>query len=104
MEPLARRKISRSALQNHCKKLELKITGLVDKPNLGAEEIKQLKSLRLSYDNQIKKIATADSEVINLLTTENEVQDDMEASLVLEDIFCDFLSKIDEKLSEASSK
>ena len=102
MDPLTRKKISRSALRNHCKKIEGKIDLLLA-GDLPKDGIQQLKSLRLAYEAQLKKVSDADAEVVGLLPTEQEVKDDMEASLVLEDTFYGYLTKIDTKLDDPTS-
>jgi hypothetical protein len=103
MDALTRKKISRTQLRHHCKKIEGKIDLLLDGvfPDDG---LKQLKSLRLSYEAQIKKVTTANDAYVELLTTQAEIEADMEESLVLEDVFYSYLAKIDEKLDEVPSK
>ena len=102
MEPLTRKKISRTALRNHCKKLEVEIETLTkefDEMNLT-----RLRSLRSNYEAQIAKIAKASDEVQNLLTEEQEIMDDMENSMVESDLHFDVLAKIDTCLESAATK
>ena len=87
-------------LRNHCKKVEGQIDGLLaDFPADGATK---LKSLRLNYETQLKKVSDANDDVLALITTEEDLKADMEDSLLLEDVFYGYLTKIEVKLAELS--
>ena len=62
-----------------------------------------MKSLRMNYETQLKKESEANDGVMALIATEEDLKTDMEASLLLEDVFYGYLTKIDVKLAELSS-
>ena len=101
MDALTRKKISRTQLRNHCKKLEGQLDGLLE--NFPADGLKKLKALKANYESQIGKIATANNDIAELLDTQDDLEKDMSDALVLDDIHYEFLAKVDEKLQEKSA-
>ncbi len=97
-----RKKISRTALRNHCKKLEVEIDTLTK--DFAEMNLTRLRSLRSNYEAQIAKIAKASEEVQNLLTEEQEITEDMENSLLECDLHFDVLAKIEACLEGAAKK
>ena len=93
MDELIRRKISRTALRNHCKKLESEINGLLnDKTNDNAEK---LRGLKLNLENQLKRVEKADADVFALIHNEETLADELEKSLLVQDVYFDVLSKLE---------
>ena len=95
MEALTRKNISRTALRRHCKNLESDIKCLLS--DFPADGAVKLKALKLNYENQIKRIDAVSDEIVGMLTTEQDLEADMEECLVLSDIFYSTLALIDEK-------
>ena len=87
-------------LRNHCKKIEGQIDDLL--ANFPADGAAKLKSLRLNYDTQLKKVSDANDAVMGLIDVEEDLKNDMEESLLMEDVFYSYLTKIDAKLDEIS--
>ena len=102
MEPLKRKKIGRTALRNHFKKLEKEVETLLkdfDRSNLA-----KLKSLKTNLENQISKIQKADEEVQSLMTEEKVLIEDIENSMLESDIYFDVLSNINACLENEAKK
>ena len=71
MDPLQRKKISRTMLRKHCKKLEADIDGLISAfPDDGVAKLKTLKS---NYEAQIAKINAVNDEIVNLIQTQRKI-------------------------------
>ena len=102
MDPLTRKKISRTALRKHCKKLEDDVDALL--AAFPADGFVKLKVLKTNYEAQIQKVNTASDDIAALLTTEDELVKDVEEALVLNDVFYTTLVKIDQKLAESDVK
>ena len=100
MEPLQRKKISRTGLRRHCKKLEEDVDQLL--AAFPADGFVKLKVLKTNYEAQIVKVNAASDEISALITTEEELTKDIEETLVLNDVFYTTLVKIDEKLASAA--
>ena len=98
MNALTRAKISRTALRNHCKKLEQKIDTLFQA--FPADGLLQLKALKLNYKTQLHRIEVADAEVTKLLTTNEELEADISETLALSDVFYATLAKMDQRLHD----
>ena len=98
MDALTRKKISRTALRKHCKKLEGDLETILT--TAGDEEEFKLKALKLNYAKQIEKINAVDVEIAELLTTEADLEADISENLVLNDIFFSTLAKIDRRLED----
>ena len=101
MDPLTRKKISRTALRKHCKKLEGDVDALL--AAFPEDGIVKLKVLKTNYEAQIEKVNTASDDIAALILTSEDLETDVEETLVLNDVFYSTLVKIDEKLS-ASTK
>ena len=71
-------------MRKHCKKLEDQLVVLIAQPP--TDVVDKLKALRMNYEAQMTKISSATIEIEGLLTTEQELEIDMEESLTLEDI------------------
>ena len=93
MDELKRKKISRTALRNHCKKLECEINGLLtDKTN---DNVEKLKGLKLNLENQLTRVEKADADVFALIQDEDTLADELEKSLLVQDLYFDVLSKLE---------
>ena len=88
MDALHRKKISRSALRTHCKKIEAKITDLVD--GFAVEKTVELKALKLNYQAQIDKIKAVDEDIMGLMPDETDLMTEMGNSLEENDRFYNF--------------
>ena len=97
MNALTRKKISRTALRNHCKKLEADISSILD--NFPDDGVHKLKVLKVTYEKQIEKINTVSDEISMLIETEQDLTADLEQCLVLNETFYETLERINEKLS-----
>ena len=98
MNDLTRKKISRTQLRNHCKRLEGQLNDVLD--NFPEDGVKKLRALKANYESQVGKIATASSDIAGLITVEADLAADMEAALLEEDLHYEVLAKIDENLQE----
>ena len=101
MDPLTRKKISRTALRKHCKKLEGDVDALL--AAFPEDGIVKLKVLKTNYEAQIEKVNAASDDIAALILTSEDLETDVEETLVLNDVFYSTLVKINEKLS-ASTK
>ena len=99
MDPLVRHKISRTALRNHCKKLEGDIDALLlaFPPN----GIVKLKTLKLAYEGQKVKVDAASEEVAKLIVSEDDLLKDFEDCMQHDEVFYSTISKINEKLGSS---
>ena len=70
LEQLRRKKISRTALRKHCKKIEDDINALLEE--FPADGIIKLKTLKLNYEAQILKINTVSDDIFELIADEND--------------------------------
>ena len=69
MDPLTRKKISRSALRNHAKKLQGDIDALLlNFPDDGA---RRLRTLKTNFEAQVTKINTSCDEIAALIDVED---------------------------------
>ena len=102
MEDKQRKKISRTMLRKHCKKIEESVDALL--ANLPEDGVEKLLALKLNYETQMNKINIANEEVAKLITSEDELEKDLEESLVLEDIFYETLTKINNHLETLKPK
>ena len=93
MDALQRKKIGRSALRNHAKKIQGDINALLDHfPNDG---MRQLEALKQNFVAQLEKIETACTEVAALIDVEADLVKDIEESCVANDVYFETLVKID---------
>ena len=102
MDALTRKKISRTALRKHCKKLESDVDTLL--AAFPADGFVKLKVLKTNYEAQIEKVNAASDDIAGLLTTEDDLVKDVEETLLLNDVFYSTLVKIDQKLAESDTK
>ena len=93
MNDLTRKKLRRSALRNHCKKLEVNIDGLLF--DFSQDKLDDLKALRLNYDTQVKKVLQSDDDISNLVTDDDALSQEMEETLLANDVVYKYLSKIE---------
>ena len=93
MNNLTRKKLSRSALRNHCKNLEVSIDGFLADPN--HDNLHDLNALKLNYDTQVKKILRTENEIANLITEDEALPWEMEDTLVVNDIVYQYISNTD---------
>ena len=99
MDPLKRKKLSRTALRRHCKKLEDDVDQLLAAfPDDG---MAKLRTLRVNYEAQIAKVDAASNEIAGLIDDEAALITDYDECLVLSEVFYKTLGKIDEKLTTA---
>ena len=98
MNDLQRKRISRTALRRHCTKFENDISQLLD--NNTDDTHLDLQALKLNYESQIKRIGVVDEEILNLVTTDEEVEKEISDSLKANDTFYRTLSQIDHALKE----
>ena len=54
MNELSKKKVSRTALHNHCEKIEKRINGLLE--DFRTTDVVTLNGFKMSYENQVKKI------------------------------------------------
>lgn len=101
MNELTRKKISWTAIRKHCKKLEGDIDELF--VNFPADGVTKLKAFKLNYEAQVKRVHDVDEVIANLLTTDAELETELDGTLVLDDIFYGTLAKIDHRLEEISN-
>ena len=87
-------------LRNHSKKLEGEIDKLL--AAFTPDGVTTLKAYKLNYEEQIKKINEVDVEIANLCTNQEELEAEMESTLLANDIFFCTLSKINEQLAKAT--
>ena len=98
MDPLTRKKISRTALRNHAKKLQGDIDALLlNFPDDGA---RRLRTLKTNFEAQVTKINTSCDEIAALIDVEAVLTKEIEDSLLENDIYFETLVKVDEKLAE----
>ena len=102
MEERKRKKISRGVMRSHAKKLEAKINEMVD--DFSDEKLNKVMALKLNYENQVKRILEADEEVANLITDEAELEEEITEALVINDIFYEYISKMDTLIKNATSR
>ena len=102
MEERKRKKISRGVMRSHAKKLEAKINEMVD--DFSDEKLNKVMALKLNYENQVKRILEADEEVANLITDEAEPEEEINEALVINDIFYEYISKMDTLIKNATSR
>ena len=102
MDPLQRKKIGRSALRNHAKKLQGDVNALLD--NFPDDGMKQLAALKQNFVAQLEKIETACGEVAALIDVEADLVKDIEESCVANDVYFETLVKIDQKLNQTDDK
>ena len=102
MEPITRKKIGRSALRNHCKKIEKDIETLLT--NFDSNDLMKLKSLKANYLSQIEKVGKANVEVQALIAEEAALTSDIENAMLESDIHFDLLAKIESCLEKEDTK
>ena len=93
MDVKTRSKLSRSALRNHCKKIEGQIIAMTG--NYDPANSVKLTTLKQNYTNQITRIKAVNAEIENLIEDQAELEADLENSLLEEDIHYTILSQID---------
>ena len=98
MNDLTRKKKSRTALRNQCKKLEASIEDVLK--NFNDNNLVELKGLKLNYENQMSRIDAVDQEILNLITEEEQLKVELENSLLEKHIFYGVLSNVDHRISE----
>ena len=96
MNELMRKRISRSALLRHSKKLETQIDEVISDYERG--KLAELKGLQLNFKTQLEKIDNVDLEIFNQITDETELETEMLSALETEDKFYDVISNIDQCL------
>ena len=102
MNELSKKKISRTALHNHCEKIEKRINGLFE--DFRATDVVTLNGFKMNYENQVKKIEDVDKEILNLLTEDAHVEKEVTDTLERNDKFYIMLSKINDCLEKYSVK
>ena len=101
MDALKRHKISRTALRNHCKKLEGDIAALLQE--FPADGLVKLRALKCAYEGQKAKCDVATGEISQLIANEEDLLADLEDCTRLDEIFYDTISKINEKLNSVAA-
>ena len=93
MDPLTRKKIGRTALRNHAKKIQGNIDALLE--DFSEDGVRKLRTLKTNFEAQIKKIDSASDDIAALIVAEDDLIKDIEDSLMENDIYFEFLAKID---------
>ena len=100
MDPLQRKKLSRSALRNHAKKIVGEIDGLLD--NFSYEGVQRLLALKANLAAQLEKVEASNGEVEELIVEEEALVTDIEDSCAWNDAYFDIMVKIDDALKKHS--
>ena len=91
MDGLKRLKTSLSVLQSHCKSIQ---------DVLNNAQILELKALKLKFEGYVAKIRYVDTELLSLITDEEELEKETSDSLLARDNNLETLAGIEGRVSE----
>lgn len=98
---LARLRGSRNVYMRHLKNMEEEITGLLKEFSASDEEVNRLKNLRKGFSDRMIEINKFDNEILQLLSNE-ECENELESTLIRDDLFRQYLVDMDSILEKAT--
>ena len=102
MNEISRKKISRTALRKHCKKLETKIDDILER--FDHTRLVELSGLKMNYEKEMSRIEVTDQEIQSLITDEAQLEAELDNSSLERENFYQVLAKVEHRICEVKVK